>query len=94
MIKTAVIGYGFSAKYFHISFIQYLPEFQLVAVSTSHRNDVNKNLSSIICYQTADELIQMTDAVTPHVDAKDALFIIFLLHLAEKSSEQGRTIWL
>ena len=62
MIKTALIGHGFSAKYFHIPFIQHLPDFQLVAISTSNCSDVDQNLSSIVCYQTADELIQMTVA--------------------------------
>lgn len=62
MIKTAVIGYGFSAKCFHIPFIDYLNEFQLIAVSSSKSKDVKNELNSVICYKTADDLIRQTDA--------------------------------
>lgn len=61
MIKTAVIGYGFSARYFHIPFIENSDQFQLLAVSSSNR-DVGENLPSVICYATATELIEKTEA--------------------------------
>ena len=32
-IKTAIIGYGFSAKTFHIPFVVSMPEFSLSAIS-------------------------------------------------------------
>ncbi len=40
-IKTAVIGYGYSAKTFHLPFIQSLPELTLCAEESP--NDFDKN---------------------------------------------------
>ena len=62
MIKIAVIGYGFSAKCFHIPFIEKLAEFQLVAISTSKEEEVAKDKKSITCYASASKLIEQTDA--------------------------------
>ncbi|POF54866.1 oxidoreductase, partial [Vibrio vulnificus] len=36
-VKTAVIGYGFSAKTFHLPFIDALPELELCAISSSQQ---------------------------------------------------------
>ena len=39
-IKTGVVGYGFSAKTFHIPFINTLAEFDLGAISSSQTDAV------------------------------------------------------
>jgi predicted dehydrogenase len=62
MIKTAVIGYGFSAKTFHLPFIEASEKFQLVSISTSKLEQVRTEWSDITSYKTAQELIQESDA--------------------------------
>lgn len=61
MIKTAVIGYGLSAKTFHLPFIQLQPELELVAISSS-QPELRLDYPQINHYQDADELIRQTDA--------------------------------
>ncbi len=61
-IKTAVLGYGFSAKTFHIPFITSLPEFDLVAISSSQREAVIDAWPTVQHYITADELLEHSDA--------------------------------
>lgn len=60
-IKTAVIGYGFSAKTFHIPFITALPDFELVAISSSQRAAVNADWPSVHCYDDALSLLNQSD---------------------------------
>lgn len=64
-IKTALIGYGFSAKTFHIPFITTLPEFELVAISSSQKEAVLHNWpqpSTVTHYSSAEELLLRSDA--------------------------------
>ncbi|MDX2319428.1 MAG: oxidoreductase [Moritella sp.] len=61
-IKTAVIGYGFSAKTFHIPFVSSLPEFELVAISSSQREAVVSDWPTVEHYTTADDLLVHSDA--------------------------------
>ena len=58
-IKTAFIGFGFSAKTFHISFINFLDEFTLMAISSNqgdaikvhhHTVGANKPVKVEECY--------------------------------------------
>jgi len=58
MIKTAVIGYGYSAKTFHLPFIEASENFQLVSISTSNVQQVKMKWPDITPYPTAQELIQ------------------------------------
>lgn len=61
-IKTAVIGYGFSAKTFHIPFITSLPEFELVAISSSQRDALVTDFPRVAHYTTAADLLVKSDA--------------------------------
>jgi scyllo-inositol 2-dehydrogenase (NADP+) len=61
MLKTAVIGYGLSAKTFHLPFIQLQPELQLVAIS-SRQAELKLDYPQISHYQQAEELIALSDA--------------------------------
>jgi predicted dehydrogenase len=61
MIKTAVIGYGLSAKTFHLPFIQLQSELQLVAIS-SRQAELKLDYPQISHYQQAEELIAQSDA--------------------------------
>jgi predicted dehydrogenase len=59
-IKTAVIGYGFSAKTFHIPFLTTLDEFELVAISTS-KQEVKNDWPEVQHYDQADDLLMQSD---------------------------------
>jgi scyllo-inositol 2-dehydrogenase (NADP+) len=61
MLKTAVIGYGLSARTFHLPFIAQQAELQLVAISSS-QSQVAIDYPELIHYQQADDLIAQSDA--------------------------------
>ena len=62
LIKTAIVGYGFSAQTFHIPFIQTLAEFSLTAISSSQQAQVKHDYPTATHYLSAEEMIQKTDA--------------------------------
>jgi len=57
MINVAVVGFGLSAKTFHIPFICALPEFKLVAISSSQKTAVETAYPNATYYSTAEEMI-------------------------------------
>lgn len=61
-ICTAVIGYGYSAKTFHLPFIRVLPEFELVAISSSQVDAVKQDCPEAHYYSNATQLLQESDA--------------------------------
>ncbi|MDC0611472.1 oxidoreductase [Vibrio sp.] len=61
-IKTAIVGYGYSAKTFHIPFITNLSSFEFVAISSSKADEVKKDFPDVVCYPSPIELIEQTDA--------------------------------
>ena len=61
-IKTAVIGYGFSAKVFHLPFIGNMSEFDLVAISSSQSDAVAKDWPNAQYYSKAEVLMAQSDA--------------------------------
>ena len=61
VIKTAIVGFGMSAKTFHIPFIQQSSEFDLVAISTSHLAQAQVAFPNAIIYANALEMIQFAD---------------------------------
>lgn len=61
MIKTAVIGYGLSAKTFHLPFIVQQPELELVAIS-SRQPELKSAYPHLQHYPGGDELIRLSDA--------------------------------
>jgi predicted dehydrogenase len=59
--NVGVIGYGFSAKIFHIPFVTYVPELQLYAVVQRHPtpdNDAEKDHPGIKSYRSVDDLVK------------------------------------
>lgn len=62
VIKTAVVGYGFSAKTFHLPFIKILPQFDLVAISSSQENSVKQDWPDARHYLSATDMLQNSDA--------------------------------
>ena len=61
MIKTAVIGFGLSARVFHLPFIASSTQFELTGISTS-QSDAAKYWPDTRIFPDAEALIQNTDA--------------------------------
>jgi len=61
-IKTAVVGFGLSATVFHIPFIQASPAFELVAISSSQKDTIQKTLPGVAVYDSAESMIEHADA--------------------------------
>ncbi|WP_339769786.1 oxidoreductase [uncultured Paraglaciecola sp.] len=61
-IKTAIIGYGFSAKTFHIPFISNMAEFAFVAISSRQQERVNKDWPNTQYFASPEALITQSDA--------------------------------
>lgn len=87
-IKTAIVGYGFSARTFHEPFFRHHEAFELVAVSGSNAHHAKAHWPAIQCFKTADQLFEQCDAelyviTTPN----DSHF-----HLAKHLLEKGKNI--
>jgi scyllo-inositol 2-dehydrogenase (NADP+) len=87
-IKTAVIGYGFSAKTFHIPFITSLPEFELTAISSSQRDAVTNDWPMTQHYTSAYELLQHSDAELVIITAPNDVHF----DLAKKALEHNKHV--
>jgi scyllo-inositol 2-dehydrogenase (NADP+) len=62
VIRTAIVGYGFSAKTFHIPFIDALPEFEVSAISSSQTDSVKLDWPDATHYFSAEEMLKNSDA--------------------------------
>lgn len=62
VIKTAIIGYGYSAKTFHLPFIDALDEFEVSAISSSQIDAVQQEWPAACHYFSAEELLKNSDA--------------------------------
>jgi len=87
-IKTAVIGYGFSAKTFHIPFITSLPEFELTAISSSQVDAVTSDWPNAKHYLSADDLIKSSDAELVIITAPNDVHF----SLAKTALEQNKHV--
>lgn len=87
-IKTAVIGYGFSAKTFHIPFVSSLAEFELVAISTSNGDAVAKDWPSAQHYAKASNLLASSDAELVIITAPNDVHF----ELAKQAIENGKHV--
>lgn len=59
--NIGVVGYGFSAKTFHIPFVQEVPELKLYAVvqrTPKPDDDAEKDHPGIKSYRTTEEMVQ------------------------------------
>ncbi|MCE7613976.1 Gfo/Idh/MocA family oxidoreductase, partial [Vibrio fluvialis] len=61
-VKTAVIGYGYSAKTFHLPFINALPELTLSAISSSQQAAVAADWPNAQWFGDANDLLDNSDA--------------------------------
>ncbi|WP_086929531.1 oxidoreductase [Agarilytica rhodophyticola] len=57
MIKVGVVGYGYSARTFHVPIIKSMAMFELTAISSSNPRMVQEKLPDIKVFDTATELI-------------------------------------
>jgi len=87
-IKTAIIGYGFSAKTFHIPFISTLAEFELTAISSSQGEAVTTDFPTVEHYLTADALLQASDAELVIITAPNDVHF----ELAKTALEQNKHV--
>ncbi|MGO2088975.1 MAG: Gfo/Idh/MocA family oxidoreductase [Oceanisphaera sp.] len=62
MIKTAIVGYGQSASIFHLPFIDSLPDFELVAISTSKPEKVAQEWPEVTVYTDVDQMLAESNA--------------------------------
>lgn len=85
-IRTAIIGYGFSAKTFHIPFIANLPEFELVAISSSQKDTVKQDWPSVAHYSSAEELLLQSDAELVIITAPNEVHFV-LAHQALENNK-------
>jgi hypothetical protein len=59
--NVGIVGYGFSAKTFHIPFVQDVPQFKLYAVvqrTPKPDDDAEKDHPGIKSYRSAEDLVQ------------------------------------
>ncbi|KAL4980150.1 hypothetical protein BDW66DRAFT_125741 [Aspergillus desertorum] len=91
MWNVGIVGYGFSAKTFHIPFIQDVPQFKLYAIvqrTPKPDDDAEKDHPGIKSYRSAEDLVQ--DAVVDIVvitTAPDSHH-----HLAKLALESGKHV--
>ncbi|WP_330961114.1 oxidoreductase [Photobacterium sp. 53610] len=87
-VKTAVVGYGFSAKTFHLPFIQALPALELTAISSSQQAAVQTDLPGITCYGDADTMLVESDAELVIITAPNDVHF----RLAKLALENGKHV--
>lgn len=61
VIKTAIVGYGASAKIFHLPFIKTLPDFDVSAISSSQVAAVKQDWPDAVHYFTAEQMLKNSD---------------------------------
>jgi len=69
MIKTAIVGFGYSARTFHMPFLRACPDFELTAVCSRRSEAVSERLQEVWVVPSLDQLL---------IDERIALVIITL----------------
>ncbi len=87
-VKTAVIGYGFSAKTFHLPFIKALPELELSAISSSQQASVEADFPDATWFKHADDLLDNSDAELVIITAPNDVHY----SLAKRALENGKHV--
>ena len=57
MIRVGIIGYGLSARIFHIPFITTADQFELIAISTSQQDAVREALPDVRVFASVEDLL-------------------------------------
>lgn len=87
-IKTAVIGYGYSAKTFHLPFINALPELELCAISSSQQVAVQTDYPQAEWYAEAEALLDSSAAELVIITAPNDVHF----SLAKRALENGKHV--
>lgn len=61
-IKTAIVGYGYSARTFHIPFLTGSPDFELVAIASSQSAQVAADFPALRCFADAQTMFEQAGA--------------------------------
>lgn len=91
--NVGVIGYGFSAKIFHIPFVQAVPDFKLYAIvqrTPKPNDDAEKDHPGIKSYRSADDLVK-DEAVDVVVVTTAPDSHVALTKLALEAGKHGTT---
>ncbi|MDO6706053.1 oxidoreductase [Photobacterium sp. 1_MG-2023] len=87
-VKTAIVGYGFSAKTFHLPFIAALPQLELTAISSSQQAAVEADWPGVVCYSKAESMLVESDAELVIITAPNDVHY----HLAKLALENGKHV--
>lgn len=87
-VKTAVIGYGFSAKTFHLPFINALPELTLSAISSSQQANVQADYPDATWFKHANDLLDESDAELVIITAPNDVHY----SLAKRALDNGKHV--
>ncbi|WP_461535404.1 oxidoreductase [Spongorhabdus nitratireducens] len=87
-IKTAVVGYGYSARTFHIPFISQLQQFEFSAISSSQTGAVQQDWPNVDHYSSAEALLTESDAELVIITAPNDVHF----ELAALALEQGKHV--
>ena len=85
MIRVGLVGFGFSARTFHLPFITTSDLFELVAISSSRVDVVSATYPGVSAYDSAEELIRSADIDLIIIAAPNYVHYT----LARKSLEKG-----
>ena len=85
MIRVGLIGFGLSARTFHLPFIATSDAFELVAISSSRVEAVSAAYPGIATYDSAEDLIRSADIDLVIITAPNYVHYM----LARKSLERG-----
>ncbi len=82
-VKTAVIGYGYSAKTFHLPFIKALPELELSAISSSQQSSVENDWPEATWFKHASDMLDESDAELVIITAPNDVHYSLAKHALE-----------
>lgn len=92
VLKIGIIGYGYSAKIFHIPFIQTLPQFELAAIvqrNPKAENDAAKDFPGVQIFNSVEALLE-NDAIDIALVTTPADSHFSLTKAALKSKKHGQ----
>jgi scyllo-inositol 2-dehydrogenase (NADP+) len=87
-VRTAVIGFGLSARVFHLPFIQTSDRFQLVGISTSQSLQARQAYPDVSIYDDAKQLLARSGAELVIITAPNHVHY----PLAKQALEQGQHV--
>ncbi|MDP4493539.1 oxidoreductase [Vibrio sp. AH4] len=87
-LKVGVIGYGYSAKTFHLPFIEALDSLTLAAISSSQQQTVQQAHPQVAYFDTAERLITESDIELVIITAPNDVHF----SLAKLALEQGKHV--